>query len=213
VSIVGEKIVKSTRKAKGAGHLRRGEILTAAERIFVREGYHGATIRKIADEVGVSSTALYMHFRDKSEILVEICESVFAQLIAQTDEIATCTDLDPVDRVRRTLDGYISFGLEHPNAYQLVFASPPGALSADKLDAMQALGRQAYDGFIAVVREVAGQGRFRWADIDTVAQTLWAGAHGFVALQLTQRRFPWVEGADALKTTMLDTLFHGVLRD
>ena len=60
------------------------------ERIFVREGYHGATIRKIADEVGVSSTALYMHFRDKSEILVEICQDAFAQLIAQTDAIVAC---------------------------------------------------------------------------------------------------------------------------
>jgi AcrR family transcriptional regulator len=55
---------RSARKAKGDGHLRRAEILEAAERIFIAEGYDGATIRKIADEVGVSSTALYMHFQD-----------------------------------------------------------------------------------------------------------------------------------------------------
>ena len=60
---------KTARKAKGDGHLRRAEILEAAERIFVAEGYEGATIRKIADEVGVSSTALYMHFPDKAAIL------------------------------------------------------------------------------------------------------------------------------------------------
>ncbi|MCX8498704.1 MAG: helix-turn-helix domain containing protein, partial [Caulobacteraceae bacterium] len=60
---------KSARKPKGDGHLRRAEILAAAERIFVAEGYDGATIRRIADEVGVSSTALYMHFKDKAEIL------------------------------------------------------------------------------------------------------------------------------------------------
>ena len=60
--------VKSARKPKGDGHLRRAEILRAAERIFVAEGYEGATIRKIADEVGVSSTCLYMHFRDKDPV-------------------------------------------------------------------------------------------------------------------------------------------------
>ncbi|WP_374576746.1 TetR/AcrR family transcriptional regulator [Phenylobacterium sp. J367] len=43
---------RSARKAKGDGHLRRAEILEAAERIFIAEGYEGATIRKIADEVG-----------------------------------------------------------------------------------------------------------------------------------------------------------------
>ena len=63
---------RSARKPKGEGHVRRAEILEAAERLFVECGYEGATIRKIADEVGVSSTALYMHFRDKSEILSQI---------------------------------------------------------------------------------------------------------------------------------------------
>lgn len=75
-----ERPARSARKAKGEGHARRGEILQAAERLFVDCGYEGATIRKIADEVGVSSTALYMHFRDKSEILLEICEAGFADL-------------------------------------------------------------------------------------------------------------------------------------
>ena len=73
---------RSGRKAKGEGHSRRGEILSAAERIFVERGYEGATIRKIADEVGLSSTALYMHFADKGEILQEICRDAFGRLIA-----------------------------------------------------------------------------------------------------------------------------------
>ncbi|RZJ79161.1 MAG: TetR/AcrR family transcriptional regulator, partial [Brevundimonas sp.] len=56
--------VRSARKPKGEGHSRRAEILAAAERIFVECGYEGATIRKIAEEVGLSSTALYMHFSE-----------------------------------------------------------------------------------------------------------------------------------------------------
>ena len=79
---------RSARKPKGDGHLRRAEILEAAERIFVAEGYEGATIRKIADEVGVSSTALYMHFPDKSCILLEICQATIRQLLERNAEIA-----------------------------------------------------------------------------------------------------------------------------
>ena len=75
MTVLGSATRRSARKAKGDGHLRRAEILEAAERIFVAEGYEGATIRKIADEVGVSSTALYMHFQDKSCILLEICDA------------------------------------------------------------------------------------------------------------------------------------------
>ena len=60
--------MRSVRKPKGEGHARRGEILAAAEQIFVAHGYEGATIRKIAEAVGLSSTALYLHFKDKAEI-------------------------------------------------------------------------------------------------------------------------------------------------
>jgi AcrR family transcriptional regulator len=209
--IVGEKSLRSARKAKGAGHLRRGEILHAAERIFVREGYHGATIRKIADEVGVSSTALYMHFRDKSEILIEICETAFAQLIAQNDEIGA-KPADPVLQVREMLDAYMQFGLDNPNAYQLVFATPPGALSEDKLAVMSALGRRCYEPFRQAVAEIGKRGDLRCADTDVAAQTLWAGAHGLVSLLLTQPRFEWSGTPEALKAQLLDNLFHGQLK-
>ncbi len=197
-------------QGQGAGHLRRGEILHAAERIFVREGYHGATIRKIADEVGVSSTALYMHFRDKSEILIEICEEAFAQLIAQNDQIAAKPS-DPVLRVREMLDAYMQFGLDNPNAYQLVFATPPGALSDEKLEAMNALGRRCYEPFRAAVAAIGETRKLRCPDADVAAQTFWAGAHGLVSLQLTQPRFDWSETSSALKAQLLDSLFHGLL--
>jgi AcrR family transcriptional regulator len=212
VSVVGEKTLKSARKAKGAGHLRRGEILHAAERIFVRDGYHGATIRKIADEVGVSSTALYMHFHDKSEILVEICEGVFAQLLCQNVEIAAKPG-DPVSRVRQMLDAYMQFGLDNPNAYQLVFATPPGALSEEKTAAMNMLGKRCYEPFREAVEAIGKAGRLRYADVDVVAQTFWVGAHGLVSLLLTQPGFDWSETPPVLKAVLLDSLFHGLLTD
>ena len=101
--------------------MRRAEILHAAEAIFVRDGYEGATIRKIADEVGVSSTALYMHFRDKDEILIEICETAIATMLANNTEISR-RPIDAVNRVRLMMEAYMVFGLANPNAYRLVFS-------------------------------------------------------------------------------------------
>ncbi len=88
---------RSHRKPKGEGHARRGEILAAAERIFVDHGYEGATIRKIADAVGLSSTALYMHFADKGEILQEICREAFGQLILATRTSCTPSSFAALD--------------------------------------------------------------------------------------------------------------------
>ena len=201
---------RSRRKAKGDGHLRRAEILEAAERIFVAEGYEGATIRKIADEVGVSSTALYMHFPDKSAILLEICQGALTHLVTRNREIAA-KPLDPVVRVRMMLEGYMRWGLDHPNAYHLVY-SQLKPVHAVWPDGMTDLSTEAYESFLSVVREIAGAGRLRTGSPCAASQTLWMACHGVVALLAARPAFPW-EPADTLIGVSLDGLLHGLTVD
>jgi len=206
-----KKPLRSARKPKGDGHMRRGEILQAAERIFIAEGYQGATIRKIADEVGVSSTALYMHFRDKDEILLEICDGAIESLLSINVEISA-QPIDAVARVRLMLDAYMMFALENPNAYQLVFCGPAGVLSEVKQQQTQALGDRCYDRFVSVVREIGASGRLRTGTVDSAAQSMWAACHGLVALLLTKSTFAWAP-TEELRKVMLDGLLHGLVTD
>ena len=201
---------KTARKAKGDGHLRRAEILEAAERIFIAEGYEGATIRKIADEVGVSSTALYMHFQDKGCILAEICERTFENLLARNSEIAQ-KPLDAVVRTRMMLDAYMRWGLGHPNAYQLVYCTHnPTAQSLP--EATAELSAQCYDTFAGVVREVAASGRLRTGDGESAAQALWMACHGVVALIAARPKFDWADHEELMRVT-LDGMLHGLVID
>lgn len=202
---------RSARKARGDGHLRRGEILDAAERIFIAEGYEGATIRRIAEEVGVSSTALYIHFPDKACILGEICRRTLEDLLARNRELAA-RRLDPVARVRLMLDAYMRWGLGHSNAYQLVYSAPPplsaGLWSQDTVD----LSVQCYEIFESVVREIAAEGRLRVEAPEVAAQAFWMSCHGVVALLCARPNFQWA-GAEALMTTTLDTLIGGLIAE
>jgi len=203
---------RSARKPKGDGHLRRAEILEAAERIFVAEGYEGATIRKIADEVGVSSTALYMHFPDKSCILLEICQATIRQLLERNAEIAV-KPMDAVNRVKLMLETYMRWGFDHPNAYELVFSNvgrlPP---NIGEEETTADLGAQCYDVFSGVVREIAAEGRLRTGTADSAAQTLWASCHGVVALGVTRPKFAWAPREELISVT-LDGLLHGLVAD
>ncbi|HYG26584.1 MAG TPA: TetR/AcrR family transcriptional regulator [Caulobacteraceae bacterium] len=211
MSITAEKPQRSARKAKGDGHLRRAEILEAAERIFLAEGYHGATIRKIADEVGVSSTALYMHFADKDQILLEICEGAIRRLLEANEAVAS-QPLDPVSRIRLMAEGYVRFALTNPNAYQLVFCSPTQAVAEDKQAAMMALGQACFDKFLGVVREIEGEGRLRFGTAESAAQVMWAACHGVVALLITRPTFPW-EAPEELQKVLGEGLLYGLLTD
>jgi AcrR family transcriptional regulator len=201
---------RSARKARGDGYLRRGEILDAAEQLFIAEGYEGATIRKIADAVGVSSTALYMHFADKACILREICKRTLELLLERNLEIAA-RPLTAAARVRQMLEAYMRWGLEHPNAYQLVYSAPrplsAGFWPEDTVD----LSVQCYDIFADVVREIADQGRLR-AGADAAAQTFWMGCHGVVALLCARARFDWSDPEELIRTS-LDALLLGLVRE
>ena len=201
---------RSQRKAKGDGHLRRTEILAAAQKIFVECGYEGATIRRIADEVGVSSTALYMHFRDKSEILVEICSDTFSHIIASNAGLAA-RDMDPVARVREMLEAYMQFGLDNPHAYQLVLGPSTTEIPPDKLSILTELGAKNFKLFSGAIEQIRDAGRLRNNDVDAVAQVLWAGPHGLINLLINHPNFNWTD-RDALVKLMLDGLFAGLIK-
>jgi AcrR family transcriptional regulator len=190
--------------------LRRAEILEAAERIFVVEGYDGATIRKIADEVGVSSTALYMHFPDKSAILLEICGRTLEVLLQRNREIAA-KPIDPVVRTRMMLEAYMRWGTEHSNAYQLVYCVPrPAGTPWD--DTTATIAAQSYDVFAGVVREIAAAGRLRAGSGDSAAQALWMSCHGVVALLTARPNFGWADREELIAVT-LDGLINGLVVD
>ncbi len=210
MSAVATAARKTARKAKGDGHLRRAEILEAAERIFVAEGYEGATIRKIADEVGVSSTALYMHFPDKGCILHEIVEGTLGELLARNTEIAA-KPLDAVVRLRMQLDAYMHWGVQHPNAYELVY-SARGPVTTPQPERTTELSGQCYEAFSGVVREVAASGRLRTGNANSAAQALWMACHGVVALLLARPNFGWEDREELMRIT-LDGMLHGLVVD
>jgi len=210
VTVAATTTRRSSRKAKGDGHLRRAEILEAAERIFVAEGYEGATIRRIADEVGVSSTALYMHFADKSAILLEICEQTIKLLLDRNLEIAA-KPIDAVVRLSMMLEAYMRWGMEHPNPYQLVYSAPRPE-SAVSESAAADLGAACYDVFCGVVREIAAAGRLRNGSADCAAQALWMSCHGVVALLAARPNFAWADREELIAVT-LDGLINGLVVD
>jgi AcrR family transcriptional regulator len=201
---------RSARKAKGHGHMRRVEILKAAEQIFVAEGYEGATIRKIADEVGVSSTCLYMHFRDKDQILLEICTAALEELLDLNREICALP-LSPVERVRMLLRAYIDFALRNPNAYRLIFCAPTSAGPAEKAAATHELGSECGERFLGIVREVAAEGRLK-GDPEKVYRALWAACHGLAALMITKPSFEWAP-ADEMAQVLVDGLLFGLVAE
>jgi AcrR family transcriptional regulator len=199
---------RSERKARGSGHLRRAELLAAAEKIFTTAGYEGATIRKIADEVGVSSTALYMYFQDKSQIMLEICvqalEAFYRRLEAITDDRR-----DPLAKVRAVLEVTLAFGFEQPTAYQLLYCVAPKDINERRHEVIGPLRGACFQRIEQAVEAAMTAGRLRH-DMAPRAMTeaLMASCHGLIATRLAHPRVTWTDPQQMTKV-LLDGLFEG----
>ena len=100
----------------------RGKILDAARELFVAEGYEAVTMRKIAQAIEYSPTAIYLHFRDKEAVINAICDTDFLQLATRFRKIAEVAD--PIVRLKAAGRAYADFALRHPNHYRLMFMTP-----------------------------------------------------------------------------------------
>lgn len=200
---------RSERKARGSGHLRRAELLAAAEKIFTVAGYEGATIRKIAEEVGVSSTALYMYFQDKSQIMLEICVHALEELYHKLEQISVDEREEPVQKVRAVLEVLLRFGFEQPTAYQLLYCVAPKDVNERRNDVIAPLTRSCFERTLQAVEAAVAVGQMR-KDMPPRAMTeaLIAACHGLVSIRLANPMAPW-SPPEVQIGVLLDGLFEG----
>src|ERR1700761_6110443 len=71
-------------RVREQGRLERlARIKETARGIFERDGFDGATMRRIAEEAGVSSGLVFLHARDKGELLLMVLNDDLEQLTRQ----------------------------------------------------------------------------------------------------------------------------------
>ncbi len=54
------------------GELTRAQIVRAAHELFVRQGYHGTSMRQIAQQAGIALGGLYNHFASKEDVFLAV---------------------------------------------------------------------------------------------------------------------------------------------
>ncbi|HTS81486.1 MAG TPA: TetR/AcrR family transcriptional regulator [Myxococcaceae bacterium] len=188
----------------------RGRILDAAREIVKREGFGGLTVRKIADAVEYAPGTLYLYFENRDAIARELSSEGFRKLLealAPAEAIA-----DPLSRLEAIGHAYVRFGMENPETYRLIFMEDPQLTTAVFEGAGGEPGQQAYRALVDPLEELQRTGRFQpGADVQALADTLWAVVHGIVSLKLTCPGFP-VTPTEPLVDTALRTVLDGMVR-
>ena len=93
------------------------DIVSAAAKIFRTKGYHAATVRDIADEVGILKGSLYHHFASKEELLYLVVKEPIAQMYRTISEIAAA-DATAAEKLRRAISAHLeAFDRHYPHLF------------------------------------------------------------------------------------------------
>ena len=96
-------------------------ILDAARDLFVAEGYHNVSIRKIAERIEYSPAAIYSYFPSKDDIFFALAEEGFRILFTPPEREADEPEGDLLNTIRRAFWRVYEFSKSHPEYFALMF--------------------------------------------------------------------------------------------
>jgi AcrR family transcriptional regulator len=188
-------------------------ILNAAREIFLAEGYENTSMRKIASKIEYSPGIIYLHFRDKNELLLELHNKAFeCKMKALFESVKDIPD--PMQRLIATGKAYLEYGINNIQDYELMFVL---SCTMEALAVKQEFWK---DGATAIgvlknnIQECVDAGYFRKdLNLDAASLMLWSQVHGLVTL-FNKERLNIYPDADQ-KQLMFDAyaLFIGAIKN
>jgi len=152
----------------------------------VQEGYQNMSMRKIAREIDYSATSIYLYFDSKDALLHALIHEGMMQLYDTLCDAAEAHPDDPIARLEALCRSSITFGLDNPEYYEIMFQLRPERMErypAEKYRQarrnLQLFANALTDGMAADVL-YANNARVS-------ASTIWASLHGTVSLLLAER--------------------------
>jgi AcrR family transcriptional regulator len=87
--MVRQRLTRAERSAQ-----TRAELMDSARRLFLRRGFHAASLELVAEEAGFTIGAVYSRFGSKADLFLAILDERIDQLVVEVAEVAA--DAQPV---------------------------------------------------------------------------------------------------------------------
>lgn len=206
------KKTKTTARSPAQKADLREKILDAARLLVLRDGYAALSIRKLAAQVGYVPGTIYLYFKNRDEIVREVCREGFRDLY---EEMKPAGEIpEPGKRLAALLKAYVAFAIKKPDAYRLSFMEDPKfteeMFRAVPIDNPGDSGWLAFGLIVNAIEELKRNGRISSkADEILLAEVLWTGVHGAISLKLIYPAFP-TNSLETLTDQMIEILIYGI---
>lgn len=141
---------------------RPGELIQAAQDVFVEKGFAATRLDEVAEKAGVSKGTIYLYFRNKEALFKEVIQSGLAPAVASVAALAAETDRPPAEQLRRFLEVWQRVMCETPLGSLLkLLAAESGNFPEVAQWFNETVVRQAKGVIIGIVEAGIASGEFR----------------------------------------------------
>lgn len=188
----------------------RDALLESAERLIGTNGIQGLSMRRLADDVGVSRSAPYHHFSDKQALLSALAQRGFEHQEKAIGSALESAD-SPREELRRLLQTYLHFALTQPQTYELMYGAALWK-SGQPSEALREVAHASFRSYRDRVATWQAQGLLPpEPSALRLAQISWSSLHGLTRLIL-DGIYAEQQQLDELLTTLEQLLVSGFER-
>jgi AcrR family transcriptional regulator len=179
------------------------ELISAAERVLVRDGPGGLTVRAVATEAGIAPMGVYNRLGGKDGLIDALLIIGFDRL---REAVAGGDNPDVLERLRSCGMRYRRFALDNRHFYAIMFEAALVEESSSPEVAEHAAA--AFGALVQNVEMAAAAGAIIAPDPQEVDQQIWSAVHGAVALEL--RGLIQTPDPEATYRAGADTILRGL---
>jgi TetR/AcrR family transcriptional regulator, cholesterol catabolism regulator len=153
---------------------RKDQILEAAARLFGERGYHGTSMRDLAEETGILPGSLYAHIQSKEGLLYEIVARAAGEFLERLEAVRAA-EVPPEERLRLAMRVHVGVVAEHLDGAR-VFLHEWRALEPGRREEVRGL-RRRYEGlWDGIVRDLHGAADRKFARLLVLSAANWTYA-------------------------------------
>ncbi|MDZ7682166.1 MAG: TetR/AcrR family transcriptional regulator [Fodinibius sp.] len=160
-------------------------ILDAARKVLLSEGYRNFSLRKIAREIDVSATSIYLHFENKDDLVHNLMEEAIERLNGRLEQAVAVGD-EPIAKLEALAQEYARFALEYPREYQVIYLISSDEVTRYPKEKFRK-ARKGYEIVTKVLNAGVQSGSIAEHQPRMAAYTFWAQLHGVMSVVLSKR--------------------------
>lgn len=158
----------------------RRNILDVTRKLLIEQGITRLSIRMIAREVGCSVGTIYFYFENKDVLIHALIEEGFDKL-AQIQEDYEASISDPLERLEALCRNYVSFALENPEYYEIMFMLKPERMARYPVEKFRR-ARRSLKVLATALSQCSEKGLMNVTEPYMEAHLTWAFMHGIIML-------------------------------